>query len=103
MQRIMRLATFVPLVVLRSAGIPVQSQAPESRLLRSRMASTGKLWATVKYFHPSLSESNPALWDSALLDAIPRAGCSDGGRVRCGSEAHAGVAKRSCHTDRGGA
>ncbi len=72
MRRIMRLPTFVALVVLCSAGASVQSQAPQSGLPLSRMAATGKLWATVKYFHPSLSESNPAPWDSALLDAIPR-------------------------------
>ena len=36
-----------------------------------RLVSLGKLWATIKYFHPSLSESRPEEWDAALLDVIP--------------------------------
>jgi C-terminal processing protease CtpA/Prc len=54
------------------AGASVQSQDNQPSAPLSRMAATGKLWATIKYFHPYVSESDPAAWDTALLDTIPR-------------------------------
>ena len=35
-----------------------------------RLVSTGKLWVTVKYFHPYLAYRNID-WDKALIDALP--------------------------------
>ena len=37
----------------------------------ARLASLGRLWGAVKYFHPALV-SRPIDWDSALVAAIPR-------------------------------
>ena len=37
-----------------------------------RLVSLGRLWATIKYFHPGVSESTPGDWDAALLEAIPQ-------------------------------
>jgi hypothetical protein len=36
-----------------------------------RLAALGKLWATIKYFHPGLDEAHPEWWDQALLTAVP--------------------------------
>ena len=36
-----------------------------------RLVALGKLWATIKYFHPGLDEAHPESWDQALLTAIP--------------------------------
>ena len=36
-----------------------------------RLVAMGKLWATVKYFHPGLDEAHPEWWDQALLTAVP--------------------------------
>ena len=38
----------------------------------ARLISVGRLWATIKYFHPAVSESSPGDWDAALLEAIPQ-------------------------------
>ena len=32
-----------------------------------RLVALGKLWATIKYFHPGLDEAHPESWDQALL------------------------------------
>jgi C-terminal processing protease CtpA/Prc len=37
-----------------------------------RLASLGKLWGYVKYFHPAIAYRENVDWDGALLDAIPR-------------------------------
>ena len=51
------------------AGIPVgaQSLPPET----DRLVSTGRLWITVKYFHPYLAYRDLD-WDQALVDALPK-------------------------------
>lgn len=38
----------------------------------ARLVALGRLWATVKYFHPGVSDANPGDWDTVLLEAIPR-------------------------------
>lgn len=60
---------------LLAAGLSVTlvaAQGSTDDLRTARLAATGKLWATVKYFHPALGESNPAEWDQALLETIPK-------------------------------
>jgi C-terminal processing protease CtpA/Prc len=69
---IMRYSILVAVTLAWAAGASVSSQDTGSSSSLSRLAATGKLWATIKYFHPSLSESDPAAWDTALLDSIPR-------------------------------
>ena len=44
-----------------------QNLPPEN----SRLLATGKLWTTVKYFHPYLAYSDID-WDRALVDALPK-------------------------------
>ena len=36
-----------------------------------RLAALGKLWGTIKYFHPYLAYKT-INWDSALVQAIPK-------------------------------
>jgi C-terminal processing protease CtpA/Prc len=63
---------FMAVTLLWFAGASVQSQDAQVSPRLLRVAATGKLWATIKYFHPSVSESDPAAWDRALLDTIPQ-------------------------------
>ena len=61
------------LLVLCVAGprdVHAQATAPDSVRI-ARLASLGRLWGAVKYFHPALV-SRPVDWDSALVAAIPR-------------------------------
>lgn len=37
-----------------------------------RLFDTGKLWITVKYFHPYLAYRTDIDWDKALVDALPK-------------------------------
>ncbi|MFL6464466.1 MAG: S41 family peptidase [Bryobacteraceae bacterium] len=37
-----------------------------------RLIDTGKLWITVKYFHPYLAYRNDIDWDKALVNALPK-------------------------------
>jgi C-terminal processing protease CtpA/Prc len=36
-----------------------------------RLVATGKLWATIKYFHPGIDESDPGWWDDQFLRVVP--------------------------------
>jgi hypothetical protein len=36
------------------------------------LVAIGRLWATVKYFHPAIDEGRPEVWDAAVLHSIPR-------------------------------
>src|SRR5512143_2476596 len=45
--------------------------APPDSVRVARLASLGRLWGAVKYFHPALV-TRPVDWDSALVAAIPR-------------------------------
>jgi C-terminal processing protease CtpA/Prc len=56
------------LVAFRAAD--AQSSPPDSVRV-ARLASLGRVWGAVKYFHPALV-SRPVDWDSALVAAIPR-------------------------------
>jgi len=48
------------------------AQAPPSAGRLERLAEFGKLWATVKYFHPFLAYK-AVPWDEALLENLPKA------------------------------
>jgi hypothetical protein len=60
-------AVFVALVLLHPALFAQPQAAPET----DRLIATGKLWGTVKYFHPYLAYRNID-WDKALVDALPK-------------------------------
>src|SRR5688572_15166110 len=64
-------ATQVSVLALLCAHV-VAGQHAERDSEFGRLASLGRLWATIKYFHPGVSESSPGDWDVALLDAIPQ-------------------------------
>jgi hypothetical protein len=50
---------------------PAAAQQLATDSLRfDRLAALGRLWATVKYFHPALAD-RPIDWDSALVAAVP--------------------------------
>jgi C-terminal processing protease CtpA/Prc len=66
----MRLICTALVVCVAGASLAAQDNLSTQRV--ARLAAAGKLWATIKYFHPSISESDPGPWDAALLDAIPR-------------------------------
>jgi C-terminal processing protease CtpA/Prc len=44
--------------------------APKSRL--ERLVAVGKLWGTIKYFHPYLAYREDLDWDQALVKALPQ-------------------------------
>ncbi len=60
------------LVVLVLAAAPptVQANPPTDSARLDRLVDLGKLWGTVKFFHPYLAY-RPVDWDSALVAAIP--------------------------------
>ena len=39
---------------------------------QDRLIATGRLWLTVKYFHPLLAYRKDIDWDKALVDALPK-------------------------------
>ena len=57
------------LMVLISAPLGAQQSVPDS-VRFDRLAALGRLWSTVKYFHPALAD-RPSDWDSALAATIP--------------------------------
>ncbi|MFB3776403.1 MAG: S41 family peptidase [Bryobacteraceae bacterium] len=62
-----RLAVALGLSLLASAG-----QAAVEAASVERLAALGKLWVSVKYFHPFLAYKDID-WDTALLAALPKA------------------------------
>ena len=71
----MRRAALVTLVLgLAAVGPGARAQDAPSAVEPARLerlVSVGRLWATVKFFHPFLA-SRPIDWDSALVAALPR-------------------------------
>ncbi len=67
-----RIRRAVALGALLGLGLPTSavSQAAD-RVRLDRLAALGRLWVTVKHFHPALADQ-PIDWDSALVAAIPR-------------------------------
>ena len=57
------------LMALISAPLGAQQSAPDS-VRFDRLAALGRLWSTVKYFHPALAD-RPIDWDSVLAATIP--------------------------------
>lgn len=57
------------------ASVPLaahaQSPAPEQAARLQRLASVGRLWGAIRYFHPWLAHK-PINWDSAFVAAYPR-------------------------------
>jgi C-terminal processing protease CtpA/Prc len=68
----LRKAVLVALIVLH-AGQSVQSQTSTNVVTpeTDRVIAAGKLWATVKYFHPYLAYREID-WDKALVEALPQ-------------------------------
>ncbi len=62
----------VVLVCNRAAGQTTQGEKAQALGAgeQARLIALGKLWITVKYFHPALPSSKID-WDRALLDALP--------------------------------
>jgi C-terminal processing protease CtpA/Prc len=58
--------------VLTTSGL-ARAQDSVSARQTEYLVTLGRLWATIKYFHPSIDESRPELWDNAALAAIPLA------------------------------
>ncbi len=59
------LAAALLLIVSRSVfGAEVPSE-------QDRLIATGRLWVTVKYFHPYLAYRKDIDWDKALVEALP--------------------------------
>jgi C-terminal processing protease CtpA/Prc len=59
-------ATALLLIVSRSVfGAEVPSE-------QDRLIATGRLWVTVKYFHPYLAYRKDIDWDKALVEALPK-------------------------------
>ena len=48
------------------------AQQPPPSPENQHLIDTGKLWITVKYFHPYLAYRNDIDWDKALTDALPQ-------------------------------
>lgn len=57
-------------VLLALLGTNVSAQTLPSET--DRLVSTGKLWITVKYFHPALAYRDNLDWDQALVGALPK-------------------------------
>lgn len=58
-------------LVLALIYAPLSAQQSTADSIRfDRLAALGRLWATVKYFHPALAD-RPIDWDSALAATIP--------------------------------
>jgi len=55
---------------LVSALSPANAQPLPSET--DRLLATGKLWITVKLFHPALAHRTGLNWDQALIDALPK-------------------------------
>jgi C-terminal processing protease CtpA/Prc len=67
------LALFVPGAIQAQTshtGLPGSTGGVEAKQIE-RLAALGKLWGTVKYFHPTLAYTD-VNWDSALVAAIPK-------------------------------
>ena len=55
-------------VLVSSLAFAQQTPSPETQ----HLIDTGKLWVTVKYFHPYLAYRKDIDWDSALIDTLPK-------------------------------
>ena len=59
------------LIVAVASLIPALTFAQTVPVEADRLLATGKLWVTVKYFHPYLAYRDID-WDKALVDALPK-------------------------------
>src|SRR5688500_6694373 len=70
----MQRACFVVLLALLvlPQGTPVRADTPAADKERTeRLARVGRLWGTVRYFHPHLAYKDID-WDAALVKALPK-------------------------------
>lgn len=58
------------MALLCAPPLAARQSEPDAGL--ARLTALGRLWATIKYFHPGVSDADPGAWDAALLEAIPR-------------------------------
>ena len=65
----MRYSVFLLALLTAPSSARAQQTAPNS-VRFDRLAAFGRLWATVKYFHPALAHRRVD-WDSALVATIP--------------------------------
>ena len=63
------LRSFISLLGFFASFLAFAQQLPTEN---QRLIDTGKLWITVKYFHPYLAYRNDIDWDKALADALPK-------------------------------
>ena len=57
----------IPSVLLLASALAFARQPPSES---QRLIDTGKLWVTVKYFHPYLAYRNDIDWDKALINTL---------------------------------
>jgi hypothetical protein len=56
--------------VLTTSGL-ARAQDSVSARQTEYLVTLGRLWATIKYFHPSIDESRPELWDNRCARGDP--------------------------------
>lgn len=61
----------ISLALTLAAALTCATGAAKGNDNVERLVALGKLWATIKYFHPGLDEAHPEWWDQALLTAVP--------------------------------
>ncbi|MBV9036777.1 MAG: hypothetical protein JO182_19965, partial [Acidobacteriaceae bacterium] len=64
----LRRSLICSLCLCASALAFAQQLPPENQ----RLFDTGKLWITVRYFHPYLAYRTDINWDAALIDTLPK-------------------------------
>lgn len=67
---IFRVVAVLTVSVLAAPGL-TRAQDVVSRQGVEHLAALGRLWAAVKYFHPSIDDAHPEVWDNAALATIP--------------------------------
>ncbi|HWI16947.1 MAG TPA: hypothetical protein VNT81_04340 [Vicinamibacterales bacterium] len=67
------MSRFLPLLFVASIALapPSEVQAQSAIDQTTRLASLGRVWGLVKYFHPGVTGGGID-WDAALIEAIPR-------------------------------
>ena len=58
-----------PIIIILAASLAVLEGRQAAAL--DRLVATSKLWATIKYFHPGVDESDPGWWDEQFLRVVP--------------------------------
>lgn len=69
--RLLRCLLIVTACLLAASVSAGAQAAPSDSLRLARLSAFGRLWGTIKYFHPAFL-SKDVSWDSAVVAAIPR-------------------------------